>query len=379
MENVVGVVKGTEKIACFQELLTLTNFDEVLLQAYKDSGKDKGDFKIVLKPNMMVFINPETYTATVTDKDLVEYLIDHLLEFGFSDISICDAQHDVGRMLKNHNVEFIADQIGYEPRGKYRIVDLTLESVPFDYTYQDQMGRTRTWADKVGKTWKGADFRITFAKCKTHEHDWMTLGVKNIYGCFPSANKINRYHIRYEVRDVTARSLRNFPIHFSFVDAWVASDGFQGYKIAHPRHLKMLFGGNDAIAVDMEIFLRAGLDPHKSRILSRCVEQLSDGVYPHYVVSGDQHTRFSQICAWDNIEDEIVLSLDVLEEVYIPWVFLNLRPAAEVDYDLFPPRSIVVRFLVCLSKKLYSVFKLIRFCGNLYSQTKQRFVPGGSR
>ena len=176
-------------------------------------------------------------------------------------------------MLKNHNVAFIAEQIGYEPKGKYRIVDLTLESLPFGYIYQDEKGRIRSWQDRVGKTWKEADFRVTFAKCKTHEHDWMTLGVKNIYGCFPSTNKTSKYHIRYEVRDVTARSLRNFPVHFSFVDAWLASDGFQGYKIAHPRELKMLFGGNDAIAVDMEIFRRAGLDPHRSRILSSCVAQ----------------------------------------------------------------------------------------------------------
>jgi len=228
MENIVGVIRGIEKLSCFQELLVSTNFNDVLLQAHKDSGKAMGDYKIVIKPNMMVFINPDPkkYEPTVTDKELVEYLIVHMLEFGFGDISICEAQHDVGTMLENHNVKFIADQIGYDPQGRYKIVDLTLESLPFRYEYVNKKGKIKTWKDTVGKTWKEADFRITFAKCKTHEHDWMTLGVKNIYGCFPSTNKVSKYHIKNEVWDVTARSIRNFPVHFSFVDAWVGSDGF---------------------------------------------------------------------------------------------------------------------------------------------------------
>jgi uncharacterized protein (DUF362 family) len=314
---------------------------------------------VVVKPNMMVFINPQAYQATVTDKDLVENLVDHIRELGFGDVCVCEAQNDVGRMLRNHNVKFVAEKIGYAPRGRYKIVDLTNESVPYRYVYKDHKGKTRVWKDKVGKTWRDADFRITFAKCKTHEHDWMTLGVKNVYGCFPRADKVCRYHIRNEIFDVTARIMLNFPVQFSFVDAWIGSDGFQGYKIARPRELKMLFGGNNAVAVDMEIFKRAGLDMRKSKILKRTVEQLYDGAYPDYTVKGDQITQFAHLGPWENISDQVVESIDVLEEVYIAWAFINLKPAGEViDYSLFPPRNIFYRFLVWLTKKTYGIFKL---------------------
>jgi uncharacterized protein (DUF362 family)/membrane protease YdiL (CAAX protease family) len=362
MENIVVVKRGDEKFSCFQELLEKSGFDQVLLQAYKDSRKKEKDyFRIAIKPNMMVFINPKAYKATVTDKELVEYLVDHIRRLGFNDISICEAQNDVGRMLKNHNVKFIARKIGYDPQGRYKIVDLTEESETFHYRYKDEDGRIKKWKDKVGKTWKEADFRITFAKCKTHEHDWMTLGVKNVYGCFPRADKVCRYHIRNEIFDVTARMMCNFPVHFSFVDAWVGSDGFQGYKIAHPQELKMLFGGADAVAVDMEIFKRAGLDPKKSKILGKSVEQLYDGVYPQYEVKGDEHTQFDQLVLWENICDDVVQSIDVLEEVYFAWAFINLEPAAKViDYKMFPPRSIFHRFAVWGMKQLYSLFKLSR-------------------
>lgn len=373
MENIVGVIRGTDKFSCFQELLASTNFNDVLIQAWEDSQKGQSDFKIVIKPNMMVFVNPdpEKFLPTVTDKDLVELLIDHILTLGFRDISICEAQHDVGRMFENHNVKFIAKKIGYDPKGRYKVIDLSLESLPFRYEYINEKGQTRKWKDTVGKTWKEADFRITFAKCKTHEHDYMTLGVKNIYGCFPSTNKVSKYHIKNEVWDVTARSIRNFPVHFSFVDGWVGSDGFQGYKIANSKTLKMLFGGNNAIAVDMEIFSRAGLDYHKSRILRKSVDQLYQGVYPRYIVKGDKNTLFSQLCDWRNVEDEIVQSIDILEEVYFAWAFINLKPAAtEIDYDLFPPKNIVYRLTVWFSKKMYDVFKLTKLWKKLYGKNR---------
>ncbi len=369
MDNVVAVVRGNDKLSSFDEVIALAGFESALSEASESSGKNKRDFRIVIKPNMMVYVNPRAYEPLVTDKDLVERLVDRILDMGYRDVAVCEAQNDVGRMLKNHNVEFVSKQIGYDPRGRYRIVDLTNEAVTHRYAYRGARGKIKHWKDKVGLTWRDADFRITFAKCKTHEHDWMTLGVKNVYGCFPRADKVCRYHIRYEVADVTARSFFNFPVHFSFVDGWVASDGFQGYKIARPQELKMLFGGNNAVAVDVEVFKRAGLEPCKSMILKRVVEQLYRGVYPRYAVKGDEDTQFSQLCAWDNVEDEIVEAIDVVEEVYVAWSFINLVPAGTVvDYDVFPPKDRLSRFLVWIVKKLYAVFKLTRLYRRLYGR-----------
>ena len=380
MENIVGVIRGTEKLACFKELLALTHFDETLLRTHENSQKAKSDFKIVIKPNIMTFVTFNGYQAIVTDKELVEFLVDHILELGFSDISICEAQHDVGRMLKNHTVEFVADKVGYRPRGRYRIIDLTLESEPFNYTYKDRKGKTKTWKDKVGKSWKEADFRITFAKCKTHEHDWMTLGLKNIYGSFPPADKVCRYHIKNEVFDVTARSIANFPVHFSFIDAWLGSDGFQGYKFAHPKELNMLFGGDNPIAVDMEVFKRAGLDFRKSNILRKAVDQLYDGDYPPYSVAGDADTQFSQLTEWENIADKIVKSIDFFEEVFISWAFINLRAGAElIDYEMFPPKNILYRFVVCMTKKTYGIYKLIRYLKKRFIKKQEISEHGGTQ
>lgn len=372
MEDIVGVVRGNDKLLCLDQLIKLSGFDDQLFRIFETSGKEMNRFKIVIKPNMMVFVNPNDHTAVVTDKEMVEFLVDHLVALGFSDIALCEAQHDVGRILKNHNVGFVAQQIGYEPEGRYKIIDLTLEEVGYEYIYQDEQGIEKKWRDTVGITWRDADFRISFAKCKTHEHDWLTLCVKNIYGCFPSPDKLCKYHIKDEVARVAGRSLRNFPVHFALVDAWIGSDGFQGYKIPHPQNLRMLFGGNNAIAVDMEVFKRASLDPYRSKILRSAVEQLHHGVYPDYTVKGDQDTLFQQICPWENISDQTVETIDILEEVYIAWGFFNLKPAAVVDYQLFPPKSIIERLLVWIIIQLYSIFKLFRWYRRIYERKKSK-------
>jgi hypothetical protein len=283
----------------------------------------------------------------------------------------------VGTMLKNHNVHFVAQHIGYEPKGRYRIVDLTRELRSYKYEYIDASGSKKSWKDTVGVTWRDADFRITFAKCKTHEHDWMTLCVKNIYGCFPATDKIKRYHMKSEVWDVTAYSMRNFPLHFAFADAWEGSDDFQGYKIAHPKQLNMLFGGENAVAVDMEIFKRAGLykpdgttdsEKYRSKILSRTVDQLYGGAYPQYEVKGDTSTNFVDLCDWKNIKDVIVKRIDNWEEFYFAWFPFSLKMAADqVDYRMFPPKNIVSRLGVVISKIVFKLALLIPCYRKLYN------------
>ena len=365
METIVGVTRGTDKFESFNELLNITKFDEAIENSFKALNKDKSNFKVVIKTNMMVFIRQEGHNATVTDKEFVEYLIDHLISLGFTNISVCEAQHDVGRLLNNHNVQFISKQIGYNPNGRYKIVDLTLEAKKYKYIYKNKQGKIREWEDTVGETWRDADYRISFAKCKTHEHDWMTLSVKNIYGCFPDAKKVKKYHMQKEVWIVTSRSIRNFPVHFAFVDGWISSDGFQGYKIPHPQDTKFLFGGENPIAVDMEIFNRAGLDYKQSKILRESVFQLYDGIYPTYKMTGDA-TRFKEICEWENIRATTVKFINLLEEIYYAWGFINLKAGKEVDYNLFPPKNFFNVLLVWLSKQFYGILIRFRFYRKLY-------------
>ncbi len=131
----------------------------------------------------------------------------------------------------------------------------------------------------------------------------------------------------------------------------------------------MFLAGPNAVAVDIETFKRAGVDPVKSKFIQHAAWQLSDGVYPDYKVVGDTSTRFQDLCKWDNIDDKIVESIDYLEEIYISWGIINLKAIAKVvDYDTFPPKNGFYRFLVWLSKKLYGFFKLFKWYRKFYEK-----------
>jgi hypothetical protein len=131
----------------------------------------------------------------------------------------------------------------------------------------------------------------------------------------------------------------------------------------------MLFGGKDAVAVDMEVFKRAGFDTHKSKILQETVRQINNGNFPEYIVEGDKDTMFNQITDWENVDDEVVAGIDILEEVYLAWGIINLAPAGMlIDYKLFPPKNIIYRIAVWFMKFLYKILKHTKLFKKYYQR-----------
>ena len=75
--------------------------------------------------------------------------------------------------------------------------------------------------------------------------------------------------------------------------------------------------------------------------------------------------------SWNNVSDQIVEAINVLEEVYINWMFINMKPAARfIDYSLFPPKNIFSRAGVTISKQLYNIFKAFKWYRRLYERKR---------
>ena len=139
----------------------------------------------------------------------------------------------------------------------------------------------------------------------------------------------------------------------------------------------MLFGGPNAVAVDMEIIKRAGLynekahtdkEKYRSHVINRSVNQLFEGIYPVYEVKGDTATHFKDIVKWKNISNAIVRDIDRWEEIYVAWGLINLKVSATgVDYALFPPKNIFLRFVAWASKFAYALAMLIPYYRKLYA------------
>lgn len=168
-EVIVVSLYGENKLRLLDGVLRQTGFLRLLEAHFKKSKKIKEDFLIAIKPNFM-FMYSKDDKSTFTDVALVEHLIKRVKEKGFKNIVIVEAQSTYGNYFKNREVRTVAKYVGYSENG-YRIADLTEEMVPYDY--KGRLGR-----HFVGKTWKDADFRISFAKNKTHTFCYYTLTLK---------------------------------------------------------------------------------------------------------------------------------------------------------------------------------------------------------
>ncbi len=230
METVV--VRTTQKdndsdrFALLEQVIEEAGFWDILEKQFIKSGKTKKDFLITVKPNLMMFYSKkdDNPPSVITDPVLVEHLINRIAEKGFSNIALVESQNTFGNWFENRDVKNVAKQAGYNPDStNYRIVDLTMDVVA--HVYKGSLG---TYL--VGKTWRDADFRISFAKNKTHFSCYYTLTIKNIYGTTPEQNKFREYHADREIDEVTIEMLKEFPVHFGIIDGIWSADGLLGIK-----------------------------------------------------------------------------------------------------------------------------------------------------
>ena len=336
---VVGTTKkddDSDKYDLLERVLDDAGFWNTLDERFLSSGKSKNDFLVAVKPNLMMFASKEDMSV-ITDPKLVEYLITKIAGKGYTNIALVESQNVFGNWFKNREVENVAFHAGYEPTN-YRIVDLTMDVVAHVYP-----GTLGTYL--VGKTWRDADFRISFAKNKTHFSCYYTLTIKNVYGTTPEQNKFREYHADREVDNVTIEMIKEFPVHFGIIDGVWSADGLLGIKADFsPYHSKTIIAGSNIIAVDIVGGQKMGIDPAKSSFVKLAIDTFG---MPYINVKGDT----SKYKDWKNVGPLVDRFLDHGEELY---GFSNLMGfiSSGMDEEAFPTKikvsktTLALRFLV---------------------------------
>lgn len=296
----VVIAKGPDKRANLDHVLEAGGLYEVLERRARETGKPKAELKVVIKPNLM-FMYSEQDRSTFTDPELVEHLVERLLERGYRDLTVVEAQSAYGNYFTGREVPRVAEIAGYRPEGRYRIVDLTAEMVP--HTFKGLLGE-----HVVGPTWRDADARISFAKNKTHTWAWYTLTIKNIYGALAMQDKIKEYHYAREIYWPTIDMLVDFPVHFGLIDAHVSADGpFGIFADKTPNPTETMVGGECLLAVDWVGASKMGLDPMQSRYMQLAVQAFGK---PEIEVEGDA----APYAPWVNVPKPLIDFWDQAEE-----------------------------------------------------------------
>ncbi len=347
----------SDRFTLLEQVIEEAGFWTALEKRFSESGKSKNDFLIAVKPNLMMFYNKEDMSV-ITEPALVEHLIKKIAEKGYTKIFLVESQNVFGNWFENRDVISVAKAAGYDTESTdYCIIDLTMDVTA--HIYKDSPDfKSSLGTYLVGKTWRDANFRISFAKNKTHISCYYTLAIKNIYGVTPEQNKFREYHTDREIDEVTIEMIKEFPVHFGIVDGIWSADGILGLKADYmPNHTKTLIAGENIIAVDIVGGRKMGLDPMKNRFVNLAVDTFGK---PDITIIGDN----SVYKDWKNVGPFVDSILDYGEELYDPANILGYM-CSEMDLAVFPAKNKerISRFRNFMRGIFLNIFRLLNKAG----------------
>ncbi|NOQ86351.1 MAG: DUF362 domain-containing protein, partial [Deltaproteobacteria bacterium] len=213
---------------------------------------NKGD-QVLLKPNFLVGRSPDR--CVNTHPAIVRAVAKLVLEAGANPM-IGDSPQ-LGSALK------VAEKCGVAEIAR----ELGIEIVEFEPIEVRHPGGKYFKHFVLGKAVLEADKIINLPKLKTHNLTFLTLAVKNIFGCIPGARKA-QWHVRTSQKGNEYLSRMLLDLYtlinpaLSIVDGIVSMEG-KGPGSGKPRKLGLIIAGTDAVAVDTVIAEILGASPEQ--------------------------------------------------------------------------------------------------------------------
>lgn len=266
-EVTVAAIRDADKYRALDRVLEETGFDALVETRRETRAKSRREMLIAIKPNFM-FAYDKRDRSTYTDPDLVHHLVRRLRARGYESIRVVEAQCTYGEYFDKRSVAEMAAYLGYDGSAGYQVVDMTL-----DATRKKDFG-PHLGLHPFSRIWADADFRISFAKNKTHAYSYYTLTLKNIYGTLLLANKFKEYHCNRDIYHTTIEYLAAFPVDYGLVDAHLSADGpFGIFADPAPNVTETVIGGPDLVAVDWVGATKMGIAPRISPYMKLAVER----------------------------------------------------------------------------------------------------------
>ena len=261
---------AAEKLSQFRKLLDDCQLASRIRIRSDQSGKSLQDLKIAIKPTFMLGYDRRD-TSIITDPELLEALAGYLREAGCNDIAVIEARNIYDQFFHGRTVREVASYFGILS-SRYRLVDGSEEQVPHSYF--------RGMAQySVARTWKEADFRISFGKIRSHPVELVYLTVGNVEWMGGRCDEFIFAERQAQRETAIMMLLDEFPPHFALLDGYAsAADGLVGVMgCPRPQHPLRFYAGPDALAVDMVAARHLHMrNPRESSILRAACHWFGD-------------------------------------------------------------------------------------------------------
>lgn len=224
--------------------------------------------KVVIKPNVCNAKNPSG--MVLTDFTIIETVVKMVREKGCEPLIVeSDNIADTGdKRVRDSGLMARLDEWGV----KFLNISAD-ECVPHAVADTEIM---------IPKTMLEADYVLNLAKMKTCAHTTVTLGIKNLYGCFKEAKK-SRLHKKLDI--VLPDLAKTIRTDMTIVDGMTCMEG-NGPVVGNPKNMGVLVAGGDVVAVDSLCCRLMGFKPEEIGHIVGAAH-LSVGQIDGYEVVGD--------------------------------------------------------------------------------------------
>jgi uncharacterized protein (DUF362 family) len=253
---------GADKAALFLQLLRQAPLTGLIQERAQQLGKPVSSMRVAIKPTFMLGYHRKD-VSNITDPVLVHELARHLCQIiGCGDVAVVESPNIYEQFYRNRSVRQVAEYFGFSSPF-YRIADLSEEQMPHRY------GRGLAQYT-IGRTWAEADFRISFAKMRSHAVEMAHLTVGNVEWLGARCEEFLFVERQAQRETAIMMLLDDFPPHFALLDGYdSAADGLMGVMgCPRPPSPRRFYAAPDALALDLVAGRHLGLDrPDQSRIL----------------------------------------------------------------------------------------------------------------
>jgi uncharacterized protein (DUF362 family) len=239
----------------------------------------KPGMNVVIKPNICNSKNPQG--MVLTDFTIVEAAVKMIREKGCEPLIVeSDNIADTGdNRVRDSGLRAKLDEWG----AKFL-------NISGDQYVPHRVADTEIM---IPKTMLEADYVVNLAKMKTCAHTTVTLGIKNLYGCFQEAKKSRLHKKLDEVLPYLAKIIRT---DMTVIDGLTCMEG-NGPVVGNPRRMGVIVAGTDVVAVDSFCVGLMGFKPEEIKHIANTAF-LGVGQMEGYDVVGDPWKGF--VCQFEH-------------------------------------------------------------------------------
>jgi uncharacterized protein (DUF362 family) len=261
---------AANKCSTFRRLLEESGLEGKLRERAAALGKQAAELQIVVKPSFMLGYARKD-RSIVTDPDLLRELADFLRGRGCGTAVIVESANIYDQFFEHRGVAEVAAYFGLQECGML-IVDGSNDQVPHSY-FRGMAQNT------ISRSWKEADFRISFGKMRSHPIEMAYLTIGNLEWMGGRCDEFLFVERQAHRETALMMLLDGFPPDFVLLDAYdEASDGLVGVMgCPHPPNPRRVYAGDDALSVDLVAARHMGVrEPEQTNILQAACHWFGD-------------------------------------------------------------------------------------------------------